>query len=71
MLIKLKPTAARNGQLIYSDELGTHVVRREMEAMQNYVYRTNTGSVMGLKVDEDENKEALYARNNLVEVNSW
>lgn len=71
MPIKMKPVASRSGQLIYSDETENHIVRREKEAMQSFVYRRNTGSMHGLKIDEDHDKEALYKRNDLVEVNSW
>ena len=66
MTVRLKPTGARNGQLIYVSDDGVHVVRREMEYGQDYVYRT-TENIQSLIVDMDPDKEALYARNGLSE----
>ena len=66
MTIKLNPFGARNGQLIYTSDDGVHVVRRELEYGQDYVYRT-TENLQSLIVDMDSDKEALYARNGLSE----
>ena len=60
--IVLAPKGSRTGQLIYTDETQEHVVRREMDYDQKFVYRH-----MGKFIDCSYSKEELYERNNLKE----